>query len=62
MESEAAFPHGHKLEPHIGRYIVPQGSVPVVDRLGRVTIVPHYPKPRPLSRKQLDDLMKSGEM
>ena len=57
VESEAAFPQGHSLQPNWGRCIVPAGTVPVEDRLGRITIVPRYPKPRALSMKQLEKLL-----
>lgn len=61
LESESAFPQGHSLTPDWGRCWVPAGSVPVVDRLGRVTVVPHYPRPRPLSMKQLDKMMAAAD-
>jgi hypothetical protein len=40
QESEAAFQHGHRLQPTSGRAWVLAGSVPVIDRIGRVSVVP----------------------
>ena len=39
-ESEAAFEHGHSLQPSTGRCWVPAGTMPVMDRIGRIRIVP----------------------
>jgi len=40
LESEAAFPEGHSLEPQFGRYRCYRDEVPVINRLGVVRIVP----------------------
>jgi hypothetical protein len=62
LESEAAFPHGHSLERDSGGCYVPAGYVPVIDRIGRLTVVRKLPKSGRLSLQKIGELMGANAL